>query len=110
VAQNPTTAMVITLMALVWTGIFRVVVASGVPIVFPIVFGIFETVLLAATLEAWLRDTTVEATGWTRDGREWHRRSRVARPRALAPTAHRAPRNDKMKPLRQPACPRSSVG
>ena len=60
-ARNPGFAIGITVFTALWTGAIVLVVALHAPILFPIVFGVFELLLVYFLLESWLGVTRVTA-------------------------------------------------
>lgn len=59
-ARNPGAAVGLTIMLAIWCGAIAVLVATGAPLFFPIVFGAFGLILLAGVLRLWLGVTRVE--------------------------------------------------
>jgi hypothetical protein len=60
-ARNPGAAVGLTAFVLLWTGAVWFLIHFRAPIIFPIVFGAFELLLLIFVLELWLRVTRVVA-------------------------------------------------
>jgi hypothetical protein len=76
--RNPGVAIGSAVFTLLWTGIVAALVYFGAPLVFPIVFGIFELLLVWGTLQIWLgvsrvtldAETLAVASGYVYPGRE----------------------------------------
>jgi hypothetical protein len=62
-ARNPGAAIGSTVFMLLWTGIVVALIYFDTPVLFPIVFGLFEVLLIYGTLQLWLgvSRVTVEA-------------------------------------------------
>ncbi len=60
-ARNPGAALGLTAFVLLWTGAVWLLIHFRAPVIFPIVFGAFELLLLLFVLELWLRVTRVVA-------------------------------------------------
>jgi hypothetical protein len=58
-ARNPGTALFVTLIFLVWSGIFYVLVRAKAPLIFPIVWGVFDIFLAYGTFTAWFKSSRV---------------------------------------------------
>lgn len=77
-ARNPGAAIGLTLFTMLWTCVVVALVYAGAPMVFPIVFGFFELLLVIGTLQLWFGvsrvtanpDTLVIADGYIYAGRE----------------------------------------
>lgn len=63
-ARNPSVLSSLTLFTMVWTSVCAILWATDAPILFPVVFSLFDLVLVAMTLDAWLSWTRLTA----RDG------------------------------------------
>ncbi|UCC81777.1 MAG: hypothetical protein JSW46_12295 [Gemmatimonadota bacterium] len=61
-ARNPGVAAGLTIFFIIWTGITVALPSLGVPIIFPIVFGLFALLLFFAVFQAWLGSTRVVLT------------------------------------------------
>jgi hypothetical protein len=60
-ARNPGAALSLTVFVLLWSVVVWFLVHSRAPVIFPIVFGAFELLLLLFVLELWLRVSRVVA-------------------------------------------------
>jgi hypothetical protein len=58
-ARNPGSALFVTIIFLVWSGIFYVLVHSKAPLIFPIFWGITDVFLLMGCLNAWFKSSQV---------------------------------------------------
>ncbi len=59
-ARNKGAAMGLTVFLAIWTGAIWLMIYLGAPIFFPIVFGLFEVLLLFAALDMWLVKRVIE--------------------------------------------------
>jgi len=59
-ARNPATALVLTLLTAIWSGVVVVLVLVEAPIIFPIVFGLIDLFLVHAALDAWFYCSVVD--------------------------------------------------
>jgi len=62
-ARNPGVAAVVTAVAVVWTGIVLLLPHLDAPLLFPVVFGLFDLLLLFAVLDLWTGTTRVRVDG-----------------------------------------------
>jgi hypothetical protein len=60
-ARNPGVAIGVSCFLFIWTASIWFMLRVGAPVIFPIVFGLFELLLLWGALELWLRVTRVTA-------------------------------------------------
>ena len=58
-ARNPSFAIGLTAFVLIWTGALWLQIAIGAPVLFPLLTGLFELLLLAIAADLWLGTTTV---------------------------------------------------
>jgi len=58
-ARNPSFATRLTAFLLIWTGALWLQIALGAPLIFPLVTGLFELLLLVIVTELWLGTTTM---------------------------------------------------
>jgi hypothetical protein len=58
-------AIGLTVFTLIWCGFIWLMMSLGAPILFPIVFGLFALLMIAAMIDMWLKQTRVEVA----DGR-----------------------------------------
>ncbi|UCC72772.1 MAG: hypothetical protein JSV86_20860 [Gemmatimonadota bacterium] len=61
-ARNPGAATGVTIFFLIWTAITVALPRLGAPIIFPIVFGLFDVLLFIAVFQLWLGSTRVVLT------------------------------------------------
>jgi hypothetical protein len=64
-ARNPGAAIGTTVFLLLWTGVVVALIYFDAPILFPIVFGLFEVLLVYGALQLWLEVTRVIAEAGT---------------------------------------------
>jgi hypothetical protein len=57
--RNPAAALLTTAFTLVWTAVLFVLILSKAPLIFPIVWGLFDVILLYAVFEQWFASTRV---------------------------------------------------
>jgi hypothetical protein len=62
-ARNKAAALALTAFTAIWTGICWILVTNDVPIIFPIVFGLFELLMVLALLDMWFGSTRVAIGG-----------------------------------------------
>ncbi len=60
-ARNPGAAVGATVFTVLWTGFLVGVTYAGAPLIFPIVFGLFELVIIIGTLQLWFGVSRVTA-------------------------------------------------
>jgi hypothetical protein len=58
-ARNPSFAIGLTVFLLIWTGALWLQIALGAPWFFPLIFGLFDLLLLIIVADLWLGTTTV---------------------------------------------------
>jgi hypothetical protein len=58
-ARNPSFAIPLTVFLLIWTGALWLQIALDAPVIFPLVTGLFELLLLVIVTDLWLGTTTV---------------------------------------------------
>lgn len=64
-ARSKGAATGLTVFTMVWGGFIWLMIELGAPILFPIVFGLFDLLMIVAVLDMWLKQTRIEVT----DGR-----------------------------------------
>jgi hypothetical protein len=77
-ARNPGAAAGLTLFTVIWAGAIALQLHLAVPLVFPIIFGLFAILLVAGMLDLWLgvsrvsvdAGTVTVATGYIHPGKE----------------------------------------
>ena len=62
-ARNLGVAIFTTVFLVIWTGAIVAMIHFGAPLLFPIVFGLFELLMLWVFMEVWFRRSTVEVVG-----------------------------------------------
>ena len=60
-ARNPGAALFTTGFFILWSGLIYLMLRLGAPVLFPIVFGLFDVLLLYGVLAHWLGTSTVTA-------------------------------------------------
>lgn len=60
-ARNPIPALFTTVFFVVWSGVVYAMLQFGAPVLFPIIFGLFDVLLLYGVLAHWLGKSTVVA-------------------------------------------------
>ena len=70
-ARNPGTAVMVTVFWIVWSGFLWLMIAKHAPILFPIVFGLFDILIFWGCLMAWFKSSrvTVNDSGVTLNNR-----------------------------------------
>jgi len=66
-ARNPGAAAFVTTFFIVWSGFLWLMIVKKAPLLFPVVFGIFDILLLFGVINAWFKSSrvTVDSTGVT---------------------------------------------
>jgi len=59
-ARHPGPAIGITVFAILWTGVLWMLVRLGAPLLFPIVFGVFEILVLVGVVSMWMSTSAVQ--------------------------------------------------